>query len=82
MVVKVYSTESCPYCNMEKEWLKENGVEFEDINVGEDIKKAKEMIEKSGQQGVPVTIIEKDGKEEVIVGFDKDKLKENLNLNE
>ena len=65
--VVVYSTPTCPYCNMVKEFLKEKSIPFEDVNVAEDMEKAKEMIEKSGQQGVPVVEIE--GK--IIVGFQK-----------
>jgi glutaredoxin-like YruB-family protein len=72
--VIVYSTETCPYCVMVKEFLKQEGVEFKDINVGKDHDKAEEMVEKSGQIGVPVTDI--DG--EIIIGFNKDKIKEVL----
>ncbi|MEI7961773.1 MAG: glutaredoxin family protein [archaeon] len=68
--VTVYSTTTCPYCVMVKNWLKEKKVEFEDVNVGIDQVKAKEMITKSGQMGVPVVDI--DG--EVIIGFDRPKL--------
>jgi len=74
--VKVYSTPTCPYCKMAKEFLEENNVEFEDINVAEDHEAAKEMVEKSGQQGVPVILID----EEVVVGFDEERLRELLNL--
>ena len=61
---------------MAKEFLKENNVKFENINVSDDQDAAEEMIEKSGQMGVPV--IEVGG--EIIVGFDKEKIKEALNL--
>jgi len=53
MVVKIYTTTLCPYCKMAKEFLKENKIEFEEINVGNDPKAAQEMVEKSGQTGVP-----------------------------
>jgi len=76
MNVTVYSTPTCPYCHMTKDFLAENKVEFKDINVAEDQKAAQEMIEKSGQMGVPV--IDVDGR--IIVGFDKDALKKDLNL--
>ncbi|OGI15989.1 hypothetical protein A3K63_00210 [Candidatus Micrarchaeota archaeon RBG_16_49_10] len=70
MKVKVYSTEWCPWCTKVKEWLKENKVKFEEKNVGEDQKAAIEMIEKTGQRGVPVTIYtDKKGKENVIIGY-------------
>ena len=65
--VKVYSTSTCPYCTMVKDFLKEQNIEFESIDVGTDQEAAKEMVKKSGQMGVPV--VEIDG--EVIVGFDK-----------
>ncbi len=74
--VKVYSTPTCPYCHQEKEFLKENKIGFEDINVAADEKAAKEMIEKSGQMGVPVTEINGT----IIVGFDKEKIKKALKL--
>jgi len=74
--VTVYSTQTCPYCHMAKDFLKENKVAFEDIDVSKDRKKAQEMIEKSGQMGVPV--IEIGGK--IIVGFDKEAVKKALKL--
>jgi len=78
MKITVYSTQTCPYCVRLKEWLNENKIEFENKDVGEDNEAAKEMVDKSGQMGVPVTIIEKDGKEEIITGFDKEKLEKIL----
>ena len=65
--VIVYSTSTCPYCNKLKSFLKENNIPFENIDVGENREAAKEMVQKSGQMGVPV--IDIDG--EIIVGFDK-----------
>lgn len=71
----VYSTPTCPFCKMAKQFLKEKGVAFEDIDVAADEKKADEMIKKSGQMGVPVIVVADDaGKEEVLVGFDREKL--------
>jgi len=74
MTVKVYSTPTCPYCKMVQEYLKEKGVEFEHIDVAADQKAANEMIEKSGQMGVPV--IDIDGK--IIVGFNKEEIEKVL----
>lgn len=74
--VTVYSTPTCPFCKMAKEFLKENKVDFKDLNVAEDEKARNEMIEKSGQMGVPV--IDINGT--VIIGFDKDKISEELGL--
>lgn len=76
--VKVYSTKTCPYCDQEKDWLKEHKIEFENIDVTENQELANEMVQKSGQMGVPVTDI--DG--EIVIGFDKEKLKKLLNIQE
>ena len=76
MNVKVYSTKFCPYCKMAKDFLKEKKIPFEDINVQEDQNAAKEMIEKSGQVGVPV--IEIDG--QMVIGFDLDTIKKLLKI--
>ncbi len=75
-MIKVYSTQTCPYCVTLKEWLKEKGVEFEDVDVGEDEKARDEMIEKSGQMGVPVVDI--DG--QIVVGFDREKISKLLKV--
>ncbi|MBM3200439.1 NrdH-redoxin [Candidatus Woesearchaeota archaeon] len=74
--IKVYSTKTCPYCHMAKDFLKQNKIEFEDIDVGTDEEAANEMVEKSGQMGVPV--LEIDG--EIVVGFDKEKIKKLLGV--
>ena len=74
--VTVYSTPTCPFCIRAKQFLKESNVQFQDIDVSENHEKAQEMIKKSGQMGVPV--IEIDG--EIIVGFDKEKIKETLDI--
>lgn len=74
--VKVYSTATCPYCVRAKQFLKENNVEFDDIDVGANQQAAQEMIDRSGQMGVPVLDI--DG--EFIVGFDQAKISQLLGL--
>jgi glutaredoxin 3 len=74
--VKVYSTPTCPFCIMAKKFLKDNNIEFEDVDVSRDIKSAREMVEKTGQMGVPV--IEIDG--EFVIGFNREKIKQLLNL--
>ncbi len=76
MNVKVYSTNFCPYCKMAKEFFKENNIPFEDINVQENQEAAKQMIEKTGQSGVPV--IEIDG--EMIIGFNVEQIKTLLEI--
>ncbi len=81
MKIKVFSTETCPYCTMAKDFLKEKGVAYEDVNVAEDEAARNEMIEKSKQMGVPVILVTKnDDSEEILVGFDKDRL--NVLINE
>lgn len=75
-LVKVYSTPSCAYCGTLKEYLKKNNIKFEDIDVSADEKQLDEMVEKSGQMGVPVLDI--DG--EIITGFDKKKIDELLKI--
>ena len=76
MTVKIYTADVCPECKKTKEFFKANKVKFIEINITSNQKAAKEMIEKSGQFGVP--IIDVNG--EIIAGFNKSKLKEVLNL--
>lgn len=68
--ITVYSTQTCPYCTMAKQYLKGKGVQFSDVDVGRDKNAALEMVKKSGQMGVPVLDI--GGK--IIVGFDRAKI--------
>ncbi len=74
--VIIYTTPTCMYCNMLKAYLDDNNVNYESYDVSEDQEKARYMVEKTGQMGVPV--IEIDG--EFIVGFDQERIKELLNL--
>ena len=74
--VKVYSTPTCPWCIRVKQFLKENNVDFQDVDVSGNQQAADEMVQKTGQMGVPVLDI--DGK--IIVGFDKEKIKSALSL--
>ncbi|MBU1102676.1 glutaredoxin family protein [Patescibacteria group bacterium] len=78
MVIKVYSTPTCPYCVTLKKFLKEKGVNFADIDVSADEKELQEMIDKSGQMGVPV--IDING--EIVIGFNRDKILELLKIKE
>ena len=75
-MINIYSTPTCPYCHMVKDYLKGKGIEFNDYNVAEDQVKAQEMVEKSGQMGVPVVEIDNN----IIVGFDKPEIDRLLNL--
>jgi len=74
--VKIYSTPTCPWCIRVKQFLKDNNVAFEDYDVATDQLRADEMVKKSGQMGVPVLDIEG----EIIVGFDKERIKAALGL--
>ena len=74
--VKIYSTPACPFCMMAKKFLRDNNIDFEDIDVSADQAKAQEMVQKAGQMAVPV--IDIDG--EIIVGFDKEKIRKALGL--
>lgn len=74
--ITVYSTLTCPYCRMAKEYLSSKNVQFKDVDVAENTDAAREMVQKSGQMGVPV--LEINGK--VIVGFDRDAIDKALSL--
>ena len=74
--VKVYSTPTCPYCIRTKQFLKENNIAFEDIDVSFNQAAAQEMIQKSGQMGVPVLDIAG----QIITGFDKEAINKALDL--
>ncbi|MEM2956485.1 MAG: glutaredoxin family protein [Candidatus Pacearchaeota archaeon] len=76
MKVIVYSTSTCPYCDMAKEFLRKNKIKFLDIDVNENKNAARDMIKKSGQTGVPVIEIDN----QIVIGFNKQKLKELLKL--
>lgn len=75
-MVKVYSTPTCPYCVTLKAFLKEKGIEFEDIDISQNQQALEEMVKQSKQMGVPVVDI--DG--QIVVGFDKEKISELLNI--
>jgi len=72
--VTIYSTPTCHFCHAAKAFFDENNIIYTDVNVATDLEKRKEMIDMTGQMGVPVIHIEDD----VIVGFDESKLRELL----
>jgi len=74
--VKIYSTPTCPYCIRAKQFLKDNSIAFEDFDVSNNPAAGEEMVAKSGQMGVPVLDIEG----QIIVGFDKERIKEALGV--
>lgn len=74
--VKIFTTPTCAYCRMAKEFFKQNNIAYEEKDVVTDAKARDEMIHKSGQMGVPVIFVEDD----IVVGFDKRRLSELLGI--
>lgn len=74
--VIIYSTPTCHFCHMAKDFFKEKNIAFTDYNVATDLEKRKEMVEKSGQMGVPVINIG----DQYIVGFNKPEIMKLLGL--
>ena len=72
--VTIYSTPTCHFCHAAKDFFTANKVKFTDYNVATDLEKRKEMIQKSGQMGVPVIYVG----DQLVVGFDEGRLKELL----
>ncbi|VVA44332.1 Uncharacterized glutaredoxin-like 8.6 kDa protein in rubredoxin operon [Candidatus Roizmanbacteria bacterium] len=65
--VKVFSTPTCPYCHMAKDYLTDKKVSFEDIDVSQDQQQAQKMVERSGEMGVPQLWID----DQIVIGFNK-----------
>ena len=82
--ITIYSTPTCHFCQMTKDFLKEKGIGYTDFNVASDLEKRQEMIQKSGQMGVPVIFVgdpsNPSGQAEMIIGFDKERLVSVLGL--
>lgn len=74
--VTIYSTPTCHFCSMAKDYFNSNGVKYESFDVASDSAKRAEMMEVSGQLGVPVIVVE----DNVIIGFNKPKLAELLGI--
>ena len=74
--ITMYSTPTCHYCNLAKDYFTQNNLSFEVFDVASNMDKRKEMVEKTGQLGVPVIVI--DG--EVTVGFDKPRIDQLLGI--
>ena len=77
-IVKIYSTPTCPWCKKAKEYLKGKGIEYQEINVAGDMKAQEEMIDKSGQLGVPVIDINGN----IVIGFDQEEIDKQLSKSE
>lgn len=78
--ITIYSTPSCGYCTLVKDFLRGKNIDFKDIDVSVDREKAQEMVDKTGQMGVPVIVIKKDSEEHVIIGFDQSELMKVLGI--
>lgn len=79
--ITIYSTKTCPYCNMLKNYLKSKSVEYEDVLLDEQPDKAVEAIHICNSMGVPCThIVKEDGSEARILGFDKARIDTALGL--
>ena len=74
--VAIYSTPTCHFCQMTKDFFAENKVEYTNYDVSKDLERRQEMFNITSQMGVPVIVIDKD----VIIGFDKEKLSELLGI--
>lgn len=74
--VTIYSTPTCHFCHAAKDFFTENKIAFTDHDVAADLEKRKEMIDKSGQMGVPVIMVG----DQFVVGFDEPKLRELLSM--
>lgn len=74
--VLIYTTPTCHYCHMAKDFFQENNIEYKEKDVSKDIEARKEMIEKTGSLGVPVIQVGED----IVLGFDKKWLQEKLNI--
>lgn len=79
--VTIYTTQTCGYCKAAKAFMDSHNVSYTEVDVGADQDKAREMIEKSGQMGVPVIVVGEGSDEELIVGFDQPRLTSALEVN-
>ncbi len=68
--VTIYSTPTCHFCHMAKDYFKEHNVNFTDYDVASNLEKRQEMVQKTGQMGVPVIFIG----DELVIGFDKPRI--------
>ena len=73
--IEVYTTPSCPYCTKLKNWLDEEDIEYEAFDLSQNQQKAQELIQKTGQRGVPQTLIKDGDKEKAVIGFQPEKIK-------
>lgn len=76
MKVKIFTTQTCPWCQKTKEFFKKNKVKYEEVDVANNLKARQEMIQKSGQMGVPVILVDK----QVVIGYNEPSLKKALKI--
>ena len=72
--VVIYSTPNCPYCTQVSDYLKEKEIDFKEIDLSKEPEKAQQLVEKTGQMGVPVIIIKTGSKEKIVSGFNREEL--------
>lgn len=78
--ITIYSTPTCHFCKLTKDFLNEKGLTYTEYNVADDLEKRKEMVDKSGQMGVPVIVVKEGDKEEMMIGFEERQLSTLLNI--
>ncbi len=76
MEIKVYTTPTCHYCTKLKNWLEQEEIKYKAFDLSKDRAKAQELIQKTGQRGVPQTIIKKNDEEKAVIGFNPQKIKQ------
>ncbi|MEK9146910.1 MAG: glutaredoxin domain-containing protein [Patescibacteria group bacterium] len=79
--ITLYTTRTCPFCKIQKDYFQEKNVQYLEILVDENPEEAQKMIEISGQMGVPFTVIDRDdGQRVTILGFDRPRIDEALGI--
>ena len=72
--IEVYTTPSCPYCTKLKNWLDDEDIDYEEFDLSQNQEKARELIQKTGQRGVPQTLIKSEEEEKAVIGFQPEKI--------
>ena len=78
--VTIYTTKTCGYCRQAKDFFNQHNVQYQEVDVTTDQLKQREMIEKSGQLGVPVIVVGEGADETVIIGYDRNRLASSLGV--
>ena len=77
--VTIYTTPTCAYCKMAKDYFAQNNIDYIELDVAKDLNAQQDMIKKSGQLGVPVIMVSDGKSEKLLVGYNKSRLEELLN---